>query len=108
MRHRIVGSANHSGSLAPVLRGEGWGEGTCVELRNSPKCPLTLTPLTSPLSTGAREPELVDVGLTLPTEPCAAKFDSLSPRSGKELNSFYFSLGPLSAASTNGRRVIHV
>src|SRR6185437_15311177 len=32
-----------SGSLSPVLRGEGWGEGTGVELRNSPECPLTLT-----------------------------------------------------------------
>ena len=26
-------------SLSPVLRGEGWGEGRCVELRNSLKGP---------------------------------------------------------------------
>ncbi len=40
------------GSLAPVLGGEGWGEGHCLQWRCSPEWPLTLP---SPLSTGERE-----------------------------------------------------
>src|SRR5579862_170883 len=55
-------------SLAPVLRGEGWGEGpnasTCEPHDIATRCPLTLP---SPLSTGARvlssfkQPRLVGV-----------------------------------------------